>query len=567
MASINGPDSRSRPHSDSERVLPVDFSRAREAYLLAIPRAEERHAEVGVLSPRGEITCARLGRDEPYGAHRVGSVTKTFTTFLALKLAHDGVLPRGLETRCVDVIPEEMLARVFEDVEAAKNMTLEQLLSHTSGLEFDDHCRPQREATPTLQARFLQESAAEKGRKYKHVCQPGDRIGHYSNCGLAVAAWMMEAAYNRHSRSMEGAEIPFTQIMKRELFEGVFGLSDSFIAPGPSGDIIQSGAGDMTSSVRDLMQVAARLQEGEASLEGHFGRDWQRSMLRPRDVFQHHGLGCTAGLSVIRHFGMNREMFRDTERDVTAVVEFPLSPENPGLVALCDSSALGPQPQEQAFIRALERSAGILGEEEARSPVYNLDFFCPRPAYLFHGSDYLATDVDPFTDEPPGRIICSRNGMRHNLTLDPSIEGRGYRDENGNPWIFILKEGGRKIIYSDLCLCTRTLDVEDLERQQPPVAAIRTLQGTYRNIEHSEEHPTYSFIERDGHLYMRTDNNPHMFPCLYVPDDSTGSWVVSDPNDRRIKIRFPANPDEDFLVITDVASDTRQPPYNSRRVH
>src|SRR5437868_5093469 len=129
MASINGPDSRSRAHSDSERVLPLDFSRAREAYSSAIPRAEERHAEVGVLSPRGEVTCVRLGKDEPYGSHRVGSVTKTFTTFLALKLSHDGILPRGLETRCVDVIPEEVLAHVFEDIEAAKNMTLEQLLS------------------------------------------------------------------------------------------------------------------------------------------------------------------------------------------------------------------------------------------------------------------------------------------------------------------------------------------------------------------------------------------------------------------------------------------------------
>lgn len=565
MASISGPDSGDRAHSSGEGSPSINLSRAREAYSLAIPRAEERHAEVGILSPRGEITCVRLGKDEPYGAHRVGSVTKTFTTFLALKLAHAGVLPRGLETKCVDVIPEVMLAAVFEDVEAAKNMTLEQLLSHTSGLEFDDHCRPQRESALTLQSRFLQETTQEGGRKYRHVCQPGDGIGHYSNCGLAVAAWMMEAAYN-NARSRAGAEIPFAQIMQRELFEGVFGLSDSLIAPGPFGDVIQSGAGDMTSSVRDLMQVSARLQEGEASLEGHFGRDWQREMLRPRDVFQHHGLGCTAGLSVIRHFGMNREIFGDEERDVTAVVEFPLRPESPGLVALCDSSALGPQPQEQAFIRELERSAGISGEEEVRSPRYDLDFFCPSPAYLFHGSDYLATDVDPFADEPSPRIICSRNGMRHNLTLDPSIEGRGYRDENGNSWVFILKEGGRKIIYSDLCLCTRIMDIADLDGQQPSVATIRALQGTYRNVEHSEEHPTYSFIERYGHLYMRTDDNPRIFPCLYIPDDSGGSWVVSDPNNRKIKIRFPANPDEDFLIITDIASDTRQPPYNSRRV-
>src|SRR5262249_10214583 len=159
--------------------------------------------------------------NEEYGAHRVGSVTKTFTAFLAMKLTKDGVLPNGLQTKCKDVIPHEMLEKVFENPKSAGEMTLEQLLSHTSGLEFDDHSRPQDSLAPSLQERFLKEPDEKDGRKYIHLSEPGEGIGFYSNAGLAVAGWIMEAAYNKHYDK----SFPFSQIMKDELFEKVFELS------------------------------------------------------------------------------------------------------------------------------------------------------------------------------------------------------------------------------------------------------------------------------------------------------------------------------------------------------
>jgi len=269
----------------------IDFSKARVAYAEATRNPEEFHAEVGILSATGETTFEKLGKNEEYGAHRVGSVTKTFTAFLALKLANKGVL--SLDTKCGDVIPLTILAKVFKDPESAAKMTLEQLLSHTSGLELDDHCRPQDPSSPplTLQERFLLESSSEEGRKYIHLSSPGNGIGCYSNAGLAVAGWMMEAAYNS---KFNEKTIPFSEIMRKEIFADVFGLEKSSITPGPTGDIIQSACGDMTSSASDLMQVAVILQKGESSLEDHFGKGWQAKMLQPRDLFQHHGLGCSA---------------------------------------------------------------------------------------------------------------------------------------------------------------------------------------------------------------------------------------------------------------------------------
>jgi hypothetical protein len=563
MASgIGGLDPYQRPlmHTSSPQV---DLSEVRPAYEGAIDRPKEHHSEVGFLLPNGSVESARLGKNEEYGAHRVGSVTKTFTALLAMKLVKDGVLPNGLNTRCGDLLPDDILREVFEDLEAARNMTLEQLLSHTSGLESDDHCRLQDPNTrpTTLHERFLMEGRV--GHKYKHTSQPGDRVGSYSNAGLAVAGWMLERAYEQRY----GRSIPFSQIMKTELFEGVFGLSESFIAPGPSGDIIQSPAGDMTSSINDLLKVAARLQEGEASLEYAFGAGWQSNMLRPRDLLEHHGLGCGANATSIQHAGMNREKFGDEERDVTALVVFPLRGKEAGLVAMCDSSALGPNPQEQRFINALKTSVGIPGDEQS---VYDLVFYCPASenAFVFHGNAYLITDVDPFAKHPPDKITCSCNGMRHELFRDPSIDKKGicgYRDKKGGSWLVITKEDGYKAIYSDYCLVTKAVDMGVLAAVQPSLATVQSLQGVYQNEENSDKHPTYTFTEQNGRLYLRDGNDKDSFPCLYIPDDAGGAWVVGNPKGRPIKIRFPDNPDANYLEITDIYTGLPQPPDKSRR--
>ena len=560
-----------RPETQSilheQTLSQVDFSKAKHAYQNATNNPQERHAEVGILSSAGIVTFERLGKNEQYGAHRVGSVTKTFTAFLAMKLAKDNVLPNGLKTKCKDVISHEMLSKVFENPKIAGEMTLEQLLSHTSGLEFDDHSRPQDSKASSLQERFLQEPHANGGRKYIHMSEPGEGVGFYSNAGLAVAGWVMEAAYNKHYETF----LPFSQIMKEELFEKVFELSESFIGPGPTNDIIQSAAGDMTSSTPDLIKVAACLQKGETDLEPFFGVKWQSEMLKPRDLFQHHGLGCSANASVIQHAGMNREKVGLEERDVTALVEFPLRPEEPGLVAMCDSCALGPAPQEQNFIKELEKCAGIFKSEEAqREPTYDLDFFCPEKAHLFHGNAYLATDVDPFSKEAPEKIVCSRNGMKHELNRDPSVDGigiRGYKDENGGTWLCISKEDGRKIIYSGMCLLTSELSIEDINSKQPSLENVKALEGVYRDSEAPNEHPTYTFYEKNGRLYMRDGNEKDAFPCLYIPNGTQGgSWVVSNPSGRSIQIQFPSNLEKENLVITDIYTSIQQLPHNSKRV-
>lgn len=536
--------------SPSRQNQVLDITKADEAYLLATENPKECHVEVGILRPDRTVCTLepRLGKNEPYGAHRVGSVTKTFTTLLALKLSRDGLIK--LSTKCGELIDREILESVFQNPGMAAEMTLEQLLSHTAGLEYDDHNRQEPGLNlDTLQARFIHEG--KFGSKYKHTSQPGDGIGSYSNAGFAVAAWMLEVAYNKKLESGQPI-VPFSQIMKDELFKKVFYLSEaSRIAPGPGGDVIGAGLGDMTSSVEDLLKVAQCLQHGEAHLAHHFGKDWHNTMLAPRDLFEHHGLGCAAKSHSIQHAGLNCELIDGKLHDVTALVIFPLGEEDPGLVAMCDSNALGPLQRQQEFASELKKLAGIATEEHTREPIYELDFFCPNTesTQVFMGDAYIVTDVDPFSTIPPEKILCSRNGMKHELRREPSIDSKdaiGYLDTNGKKWMMISK-GERKLIYSEYCL-VRSTEIHDLA--QPSREKLKTIEGVYHD---SVDDLTYSFTERGGRLYFREGRDGE-YPALYLPQEDF--WVVSLPEGRKnIKFRFPNDLKSEPLIIVDISKE------------
>jgi len=159
----------------------IDVQSAKKAYLSATENPHDSHVTVGILRSDGSISELNLGKNEAYGAHRIGSVTKTFTTFLALKLMNDGMI--NLETSLGDLIDkklidERILQGVFADPEKARQMTLEQLLSHTSGLQLEDKPRigPDGTEDPNMRLSTLNERftyQATLNEKYEHKHEPG----------------------------------------------------------------------------------------------------------------------------------------------------------------------------------------------------------------------------------------------------------------------------------------------------------------------------------------------------------------------------------------------------------
>ncbi len=540
-----------------------DWSKAQSAYNEAVkelPDAGQRHAEVAILLPDGKEEIKRLGKQEEYGSHRVGSVTKTFTTLLALKLMHDGALPSGLSTKCGELFhsDQEFLNQIFEEPDLAKEMTLEQLLSHTAGIESKDHCRDQKIAAPTLYDRFVQES--KEGRKYKHIVHPGDRIGCYSNAGLAVAGLMLEKAYN----DFNSTQLSFAQIMQKELFEKVFDMRESVIKPGPTNDPIQSAAGDMSSSVPDLLKVAHTMQQGEKPLEKYFGENWQTLMLGPRDLCHQFGLGCKAGSSSIEHKGLNGEIFDNEQRQVSAIVIFPLSTNQPGLVAMCDSAALGPSPSGKEFIHELEAFV-VANEEvkETKEPPKDvpLEFYCPlnTNACLFQGDAYLITDCDPFKDSPD-TINCSFNGMQYILKRDSKLDSegtQGYRDQDRGPWLVITTKDNREIILGGGLFNQRR---QEVSLEQPNLETIHSITGVYQNPKNPDIPPIFTFTESNGNLFVREGMGKD-YPCLYIPEKN--AWVSAMVPS--LQFQIPENPEENPLVITDIFTGDQESPFECRR--
>ena len=69
------------------------------------------------------------------------------------------------------------------------------------------------------------------------------------------------------------------------------------------------------------------------------------------------GLGCEPNVSSIQFSGLNCEIFKGgEERDVSAHVAFPLQKNQPGLVAMCDTNALGPEPNQVKFRQEFEKT-------------------------------------------------------------------------------------------------------------------------------------------------------------------------------------------------------------------
>ncbi len=569
------------PISPSQSIFPVlkhSLDAVQKVYDQVIdeinpPNKNGAHMEIGIITSEGAcLQPTRLGASlEEYGAHRVGSVTKMFTAFLILKLCKMNIFPKGLDTKVSEIIPEEKINRIFLNPEIANEMTLEQLLSHTSGLENSDHCQfldpsiAPRSITERfdLEARIIEGSVeGYASAKFQHLSKPLDQVYRYSNGGYAVASWMAEVAY----ASSCGQALSFSDIMKREILDGVFCVSHKTeIKPGPTNDCMQSAAGDLTTTVEDLQKIGKRIQDD--ALDAEFGRGWQEQMKRPRGLLGEYGLGCSSVQpDHFQHFGMNRERIGQTELDVTAAICFPIRKGVPGVVAMCDTGALG--PKGEPLIDAVKTYAGIQIPKKAheKAPPQDLSYYLPTPECVYCGTDYIIFDKDPFVIPPQDVLSLSKNGLKYDLHRDGSLDQAGhlgYRDQLGSPW-FMLKS---KAVYSGSCYASREISPQVVNGTYPSVEELNLISGTYQDEEYPEvDHPVYSFSVLDSHLYCKTEGfDEFPKPCLHVVDDDGIGYFIPSGGDRSIKFHFPSD-NGSFVEIKDTATNRKEMPFRLRKI-
>src|SRR5699024_4334662 len=140
---------------------------------------------------------------------RIGSVSKSFTAFAVLQLVEEGKIQLN------DQVMKHLPAVEFDDPRW-KEVTIRQLLSHTSGMP---------NPTILVPANNLKEGM-ERLHDWKLQSQPGEKYA-YSNANYWVLAFLVEKV----------SGIKFSDYLKQKVFSPM-GMSDSLTAVN-SGDLVQ----------------------------------------------------------------------------------------------------------------------------------------------------------------------------------------------------------------------------------------------------------------------------------------------------------------------------------------
>lgn len=181
---------------------------------------------VGIYKPKEEAQFITIGRTSVTNGQLVnkntmsliGSTSKMFTSLTSLRLIELGIL--NLDSKLGNYMDSKYF-EIFEEPNKAKNITLRQLLSHTSGLQYDTDCDNNDRAEKDLDsilAEMVEKVKINPTQKIKITNNPQDRIFSYSN-QIWLATIFIEKAYNKYLTSQDGEKhnLSYADILQREI--------------------------------------------------------------------------------------------------------------------------------------------------------------------------------------------------------------------------------------------------------------------------------------------------------------------------------------------------------------
>ncbi|MEV0963772.1 serine hydrolase domain-containing protein [Streptomyces sp. NPDC049910] len=296
---------------------------------VAVAQSEGRAPSlVGAVVRDGRMVWsgARSGTDEDVpGAdtqYRIGSLTKTFTAALVMRLRDEGLLDLS------DPLGKHLPGT------GAGEVTIAQLLSHTAGLAAESPA-PWWERTPGSVRPGLADVLGDQPQLH-----PSGRRHHYSNTGYALLGSLIEAVRRRPWEDVLRSDILEPLGMRRTSCHpqashasgwAVHPWADAVMHE-PAVDLgLMAPAGQLRSTAADLSRFAAFLAEGD---ERVLGVDSLREMRtasapsEPGDWDSTYGLGLQIvrrnGRTLIGHTGSLPGfvacLWVDVEEGVAAVV-------------------------------------------------------------------------------------------------------------------------------------------------------------------------------------------------------------------------------------------------------
>ncbi|MFD7897257.1 serine hydrolase domain-containing protein [Streptomyces sp. NPDC059743] len=250
-------------------------------------------AREGRMVWTGSRSCVDGHAPDADTQYRVGSITKTFTAVLVLRLRDEGLLDLG------DPLEKHLPGTGVGEI------TVAQLLGHTAGLAAESPA-PWWERTPGSVRPELSDVLGERP-----VLHPAGRRHHYSNPGYALLGSLIEA--------VRGAS--WEEVLRREILEplGMDRTTTQPVAPHAGGwavhpwaDVtlpepamdlgLMAPAGQLWSTAADLCRFAGFLAEGDVKVLSPESVREMRTPSAPPEAGQWDG-GYGLGVQLARQAG------------------------------------------------------------------------------------------------------------------------------------------------------------------------------------------------------------------------------------------------------------------------
>ncbi len=288
----------------------------------------------------------------------IGSGAKMFTGILSKVLEQKGIL--SLQTKLSELMED---FSIFTDPEAARDITLEMLLSHTSGLQY--HAEIGNNAREGMNWDQILEQMGEEVKNnpkkaigFTNV--PGDGVYAYSN-QISLAGIFIEKAYKKAT----GQSCTYAEILNKELLTPLSMTRTGYKQPdgkalrvyrndnnnprsedGDLRDPVMHPVGGLWSTAADMEKLAEAFRTAFKTREGLKGADG-KVLLSPEaleDLLRPRGLSGVASLGIDRvgsFFGKGGEILtydfkfcfdRETDSYIVSFCNFNNSPEFRGYI-------------------------------------------------------------------------------------------------------------------------------------------------------------------------------------------------------------------------------------------
>ncbi|QES49137.1 serine hydrolase [Streptomyces venezuelae] len=191
--------------------------------------------------------------------YRIGSITKTFTAVLVLRLRDEGLLDLG-----------DPLGKYLPGTGAGE-VTIAQLLSHTAGLAAETPGEWWERTPAELRPGLADVLGAQPFR------QPPGRRHHYSNPGYTLLGSLIEAVRGRpwaevlQAEVLEPLGLDRTGVHPEQPHAGGWAVHPwaDVMMPEPAEDLgLMAAAGQLWSTTRDLARFAVFLMQGDDRVLG-----------------------------------------------------------------------------------------------------------------------------------------------------------------------------------------------------------------------------------------------------------------------------------------------------------